>query len=102
MAYYNSVPLSMKDKRRAEKLCNEEEQVILGFFDDNHSRAMSPCDVWMELFKGHMVQNHKKKPLTNVRRAITDLTDKGYLEKVGHKIGYFGRKVNTWQLKSKN
>lgn len=102
MPFYKTVPLSSTELDHAYIECNKEEFDILRFFNTHSSRDMSPCSVWTQLYEGHAVQNARKKPLTNVRRAITDLTDKGYLEKASTKIGYFGRKVNTWKLKSQN
>ena len=103
MSYHNTVKLSGRELEIAREDCKKDEMEILEFFLKELSN-LSPCDVWVQLYQGHMTQNQGKKPITSVRRAITDLTDKGYLEKgteEQQKIGYFGRKVNTWHLKSK-
>jgi predicted transcriptional regulator len=53
-------------------------------------KELSPSDVWKYF------QNY---PLTSVRRAITNLTNQGFLEKTQNKkIGVYGRSEFVWKI----
>ena len=45
---------------------------------------------------------NREFPITSIRRAITDLTSEGNLEKTDEKkMGNWGKRVHTWKLKNK-
>jgi hypothetical protein len=71
------------------KAYNQEEK-ILKWFEANPSRLMAPSEIHVVLFSA-------ATPLTSCRRAITNLTRKGYLIKTHiSKISPYGRKEMKW------
>lgn len=73
------------------KQAGRQEDLILGYFQRNHNLAFSPETIQAVLMP--------TTPITSVRRAITNLTNQGKLERVGHEAGKYGRPVGTWRLK---
>lgn len=92
--FYNttSQPKEVVEKKRA--INGGKNQQVLEVFANNPEVLFSPCDVWRILgFKG---------PITSIRRAVSDLTKGGFLEKTeSTKIGYYGDPVHLWTI-SKN
>ena len=74
----------------SESKAQYQEQIVLAFFWARPTRLFSPCDV----------QEHIPQwLLTSIRRAITNLTDDGYLNKTDQrKIGRYGKMVHLWAL----
>jgi predicted HTH transcriptional regulator len=53
-------------------------------------KELSPSDVW---------KYYNNMPITSVRRALSNLTKKGYLEKTDKKkIGIYGRDEYVWKI----
>jgi hypothetical protein len=76
------------DSRAQAKL---QQNLILGFFRAHPGRRFAPHEVHSMMPPG--------TPLTSTRRAITNLTDAGQLEKTDQRVmGTFGKRVFTWQL----
>jgi hypothetical protein len=93
-SYINTVPISGPELAKAESAAKSEEYQVLALYHGFPDCEFSPCQVQ------ELLDKHKKRPLTNWRRAITNLTTKTELEQTGNKIiGIHGRKVNTWQLR---
>lgn len=61
---------------------------------------------WFELhpdryFAPHQIPMPSGTPLTSVRRAVTNLTEQGVLEKTDRMVqGTYGKQVHTWKLAS--
>ena len=86
-----------------EELKNElantrkQEEFIEKVFLHNHKALLSPSKVH-EIYNKYI---QKKVPITSIRRAMTDLTEKGVLRKTSvTAIGIFGKKEFCWCLKS--
>lgn len=73
---------------------NKQELRVLKFFQSNDStERYSPEDILEQVDFG------KSIPITSVRRAITNLTNAGYLRKTSvTKTGQFGKQIHTWQI----
>jgi Fe2+ or Zn2+ uptake regulation protein len=69
-----------------------QEEVILAYFRTN------PGEYSPEAIQEKVLP---QAPITSVRRAMTNLTEAGLLEKTGNKVaGKHGRPVGTWALAS--
>lgn len=91
-SYYDTVPETPENVEIFELKASSEEKIILQYFREHAKDQYSPCQIWK------LTDSHG--PLTNFRRAITNLTAKGFLEKSGDFVmGIYGRRVNSWRLK---
>lgn len=88
--FFNTINLSGELLEKARKECAKAEVEILTFFINNHTQSFTPlevCDRVGGLF-------------TSVRRAITNLTNRGYLEKTEEQKKERYGKVNfCWKIK---
>lgn len=76
----------LEDKARTQ------EELILGYFEKYYYVKMSPSQVQRNL-------GLERVPITSIRRAITNLTDKGFLRKTSKKVmGMYGRKEYCWAV----
>lgn len=90
MTYYNTNDESGDELARSQHKASDQEIAVMAFF------ASSPGP-----WPPHHVRDSvlPEAPLTSVRRAMTNLTKIGYLQKSGHMvIGTYGKYVNTWRL----
>ena len=92
--YYETVPLdSAAERKKYEDVCGKQEAEILRFLERHWHHDMSASYVWKTLFTS-------STPLTSVRRALSDLARKGYVEKTAEKvIGPFSRPEHTWRFR---
>jgi hypothetical protein len=93
-AYYNTNKIEGKALAEARQRNLSQEDKVLALFMRYPDRDFSP----------HAVQSYvmPNAPLTSTRRAITNLTKKGYLEKnttAKRIMGPYGTLVHTWRLK---
>lgn len=94
--YYNTTPLTGKDLQAATGLSKAQDERILDFFKLNPSKRFSPEQIWRNLFT-------EATPLQSIRRSITTLEKGLFLYKTGWMVqGMYGRKINTWGLKTNN
>ena len=90
-SYYNTNRESGRTLLASEANAITQEAIILAFFESNDAGLFSPCDVQKEVLS--------TCPLTSVRRAMTNLSSEGLLEKTKMmKIGIYGKQVHTWRL----
>lgn len=76
---------------RSERKASRQEDVILALF--KRGGEYTPDEVWQNLYAGTMV------PITSVRRAITNLTNLGQLEKTDkQRVGMYGKQVYVWRV----
>ena len=93
-SYHNTNHLTGNDLAEAEKTCQTQEEKVLKVFASNPEKALSPEQVRQMAY----LQN---RPLTSIRRAITNLTEKGMLLKTNQMtIGMYGKPVHCWMLKT--
>ena len=89
MTYFNTTNEHGQELHRYRTNALNQEDRIKRFF--MKGGTASPSQVHQRLFAD--------APVTSVRRAITNLTDKGVLEKTDTKIlGPFGRPEYCWRL----
>jgi hypothetical protein len=90
MTYFNTTSLAGDELDTATyKAMNQEDQ-ILDFYL-KHPWIYTP-----EQIQGHVLPH---APLTSVRRAMSNLTKMGMLEKTNTKLkGGYGRKCHDWCL----
>jgi Fe2+ or Zn2+ uptake regulation protein len=90
--YFNTNRETGETLQRSRNNAQTQQEQILDFYIQN-DHPFSPDEIRENVFNNSC-------PLTSVRRAITNLTDAGELEKTGiMQIGTFGKQVNTWKLK---
>jgi Fe2+ or Zn2+ uptake regulation protein len=93
-SYYNTNKESGKTLINSKTKASKQELKVLKFFEARRdSETFSPEDVLNEVDFGRSI------PITSVRRAITNLTNAGYLKKTSiTKKGKFGKQIHTWQI----
>lgn len=96
-SFYNTIGLQGQDLKKSEFKAGGQEARILEFFNE-YSKGMSytPFEVLKYVFSGNV-------PITSVRRALTNLTKGGYLEKLEDKtMGEYGQLNHRWKLKDQS
>lgn len=91
-AHYNTTAESGAVLVDFERKAQSQDDLILDFYRRNYHRPMSPSQVhdWLGL---------RGVPITSIRRAISNLTARGLLEKTQTKVsGKYGRPEYCWQL----
>jgi len=97
-SYHNTNLESGVELAQSETRARTEEEIIVSLFTWHSHAKMSARDV-----HGYLVGSGKfrtDKPLTNTRRALTNLTKKGYLQKNDKEfmVKEGGKRVHTWSL----
>lgn len=88
--YYNTVNLESNELIENGRKAVSQEQVVYQIFLNNPHAYLTPFEV-MKLANLQCINS--------VRRAITDLTTEGKLQKTSvKKVGEFGHKNHTWKL----
>ena len=91
MSYYNTNNETGDTLTRSRSTVNNQEEDIIAVFTSRPGRKMTPFDIQDDV--GHHV------PITSIRRAITDLTEKGLLSKSDvMKLGRYGKMNHCWEL----
>jgi hypothetical protein len=91
-SYHNTTDSGGPDKRRYESKAKSQEEKVLRYFKNTARRGLTPSEVRRIVFAGI-------PPITSVRRAITNLTDRGKLIKTDEqKKGPEGRPEYVWRL----
>lgn len=91
IAYHNTTSLAGSELLAAAQAAQRQDDAVLAVFHAT-GRAMTPSDVWrITTDAGH------RWPLTSIRRAITNLTTAGALERLDHtRVGPYGRPECVW------
>jgi len=91
MTFHNTVNAIQPELFEYQAKAQTQEDEIAAFFR-LWRRGWSPSEVWTHLFSS-------RAPLTSVRRAISNLTAKGVLERTETKRqGVYGRLEYVWKL----
>ncbi len=94
MTYFNTANLKNPALGKAEIRANSQNGLILAFFQEYPHLRFTPSYVW-----NHFDMAGKNWPITSVRRAITNLTKKGVIEKcITQKTGIYGMPEYEWKL----
>jgi len=90
--FYNTIDENGDDLNKSKRHAKMQEQVVLLLFISNPTLEATPFEVLESL-------NLKNTPITSIRRAMTNLTDKGKLIKMEKKkIEQFGKANHCWKL----
>ena len=88
MSYYNTNNEEGQELSNSRISATKQEDVIYLLFNDDS--YFSP-----DMIKTLLVQDY---PITSIRRALTNLTNKGLLEKTNEMVmGRYGKKTHTWK-----
>lgn len=92
MVFFNTTNENEETKREYEEINGRQERDVLAFFKLYHPREMSPSYVHASILRNI--------PITSVRRAFTNLTNRGLLEKTSNKsTSPLGRPEFNWRFK---
>ena len=103
MSYHNTNKLTGHKLKEANiKAYNQEENVIDIFehltFVYGKEQLLTPSRIesqWINLLRGRK----RFPPITSIRRALTNLTKKGKLEKTNKmEVGKYGKPEHCWKL----
>jgi hypothetical protein len=94
--FYNTIHLEGEEKEKVEAKFSKQELEIISVFK-RVKTILTPFDV-----QKHYEENNPAVPITSIRRAMTNLTEKGILEKMpkehGMKDGLYGKPNHYWKL----
>lgn len=94
-AYHNTTDSSGNQLEQYEQKAVTQEQRVLHFFEANPGRSFTPSEVLSYAFS-HLLP---RPPVTSVRRAMSNLTAPGKLEKTTEqRQGPYGRPEYAWRL----
>lgn len=91
--FHNTIGASKKELIVLDEKCKTQEDKVLDYFKKNPELHCSPTDVWSAI-------GLYETPVTSIRRAMSNLTRDGFLEKTNVKVnGIYGVKTFCWKLK---
>lgn len=89
--FHNTLDLPESDLKVRQLKAGSQNQKILAIFRNNPDEHYTPFEIW--------AVHYPHAPLTSIRRAMTDLTKLGYLEKTKEKrAGEYGELNYCWKL----
>jgi len=92
MSYYNTTEETGSELAESHAKAKTQEQKILLCFhaQGNPLSASVLCEMLNDAY-----------PITSIRRALTDMTNQGDLEKTEKKVmGRYGKKEHQWRLRT--
>ncbi len=97
--FYNTINLTGEDLKMENAKAKAQGDLILAIFKANPSRLFSPSQLHHVFNKRYFLH----PPITSIRRALTNLTKDGILEKTDNKIkGEYHLPEHTWKLATEN
>jgi len=92
--FYNTTSVKGEELAQCRAAAETQEAIIYEFFLRHPNMSYSPSRLASVL---------PKAPLTSIRRAVTNLTTAGLLEKTDHKVvGLWNKQEYTWRLRRKS
>lgn len=92
MTYYNTTHATGRKLADYRGKAATQETRILSYFRRHWNVMRSPSQIQSEL-------GMLDVPITSIRRAMTNLTSDGLLEKTDHQVdGLYGRPEYCWQM----
>ena len=89
--YYNTNNETGETLQESRETAKTQSGAILQYFRDNPGEELTPFEIKAKL--------RMRAPITSIRRAISDLTTEGMLEKTDTlKAGNYGKKCHCWKL----
>ena len=92
MSYYNTTDETGSELAESHaKAKTQEKKILLCFHDQGNPLSASVlCEMLNDAY-----------PITSIRRALTDMTNQGDLEKTDKKVmGRYGKREHQWQLRT--
>ena len=94
--FYNTIELSLTELKDANIQTLKQEEFITEIFKANPTALISPSRM-LGIYQKYY---QKDTPITSIRRAMTDLTDKEVLRKTSVMVmGLYGKQEYCWCLK---
>jgi len=91
--FFNTIHLSGKDLAAASLQCSKQEARVISIMS-TLDKAMTPFEVQNEYERAY-----PSVPITSIRRSMTNLAQRGVLEKSGAmKLEIYGKPNHTWKL----
>ena len=91
-SFHNTIEVTGEELARYEMRAGAQEEHVYRAYK-NHKK-LTPSEAWDWLYP-----NIKLTPLTSIRRAISNLTAKGALEKTKEqKTGIYGKPEYYWKI----
>ena len=91
--FYNTIGLTKEQLTQQRVKTGTQNHKILEWFREHPGREFTPSQVWRWMDLPNV-------PLTSIRRAITDLTFMGYLERTETmRDGLYGKPEGCWRVK---
>lgn len=98
MSFYNTNHTTGVDLLEAREVNDTDEAIVLVFLNDRPYQSFTACEIWQSLRSLGKIGN--LKPLTSIRRSLTDLSSENKVYKrEAMKVGLYGKLVHTWQAK---
>lgn len=92
-SYHNTNNESGEVLQKSEKVANSQEELISSLFISFPDKDFTPDEVKDEL--------KILAPITSVRRAITNLTNRNILYKTSsQRLGKYNKMTSTWKISS--
>jgi Fe2+ or Zn2+ uptake regulation protein len=92
--FYNTIQEDDNALELSKKKAERQEDRILDYFQRHPFDSYTPFEIQHRVFGAN-----GKVPITSVRRALTNLTDSGLLEKLeDFKLEVFGKRNHKWAL----
>lgn len=96
MPYFNTTHLNGEALEKERENASTQERTILRLFQLNPFSYISPD-------MAQVMVGMENVPITSIRRAISNLTKNGHLEKTPVKAkGKYGKPTYTWRLRPSN
>jgi len=96
--FYNTIYLDNDQLTKANAEAMKQEEFITAIFKSNPNKPISPS----QIHKVYGKDFSKNVPLTSIRRAITNLTEKNILRKTGIMVdGIYGKPEHCWVMEVK-
>jgi len=90
--FYNTISASKPDLEFYRRQVERQEDTVVAFFQAHPGRFYTPFEIQQAVLP--------QAPITSVRRALTNLTNDGWLEKVDQMVRErFGKPNHCWTLK---
>ena len=93
--YYNTNEETGATLNNSRKNTVKQEDLVLGIFQKHRVQSLTPEEV-----NNALEQDGYIFPITSIRRAITDLTNRDVLEKTDTmRLGTWNKLTHAWKLK---
>ena len=99
--FHNTLDLPESELKAKQLKAGSQNSIVYAYFYSHPYLAYTPIEVWKFLINRGLISS--RTPVTSIRRAMTDLTKLGLLEKTKEKrAGEYGTDNFTWKLSIKS